>query len=888
MSMRDIRGILDPKTIALVGATDKPDSFGRLILENLLASADKRVFPVNPFKAGILDVPAFPNISSLPEPVDLAVVVTPAPTVPSVLEECGKAGVKGVIIISSGFKEAGVNGGQLVDEIDNVRTRYSLRVVGPDCLGLVRPGIGFNATPLAVSPAPGDIAFVSQSGAFGRALVEWGIDMHLGFSMFASLGNMLDVDFGDMIDFLSHDPGTRSVMIYTEEGIGDVRKFIAAARECSRNKPIVLLKPAQTGEEDQLARSHSGYLATNDRIFDAVCKRAGVVRVRTAADLFNAARVLYSLNLPKGPKLLIMTNAAGPGAMAVNALIELGGKVARLSREGAENVKSLFPPFWEQGTFINLQRDAGVSRYRDVLKVCLADDGVDGILVVLTPQGVVEPTELATAIVDLTRRTSKPVIAVWMSGTEGRETLLRGNIPVYNTPEDAVRTYVYMHEYTRNLAILDESPSDVPADSTPQKKTLKALIRRSLDQGQAVLSDEESKKFLTHYGIRANRSRGAADLEEAVKVADSEGYPLALKVVSPEIGHKSDAGGVVLGISSEEELRQEYEKMMGRVKAYCPECTVAGVTVEKMVEKIDYEVILGAKKDKDFGSVILFGMGGVGVQIFQDFSIALPPLNRTLVRNLMEGTRVYRLLQGYRGRPPANLGKLEEVILSFSQLIADFPEIGEIDINPLALSGNRAVALDARIILDTDYASASPPPPHLIVIPYPARHVFHWVLRDGTEVLIRPMGPEDEDATGEMRTSLSEKPLGESFFHVIDRSAREAPAKLSNVDYESEVAIVAEIREGYNRRIVGMGRLTIDPDFTRAEFDIFVLDAFQDKGLGSRLVDAVVDLGREKGIREIYGVILSDNTKMLKMCAKRGCTFETLEKGTTRVTLTFP
>ena len=886
--MGDIQKMFNPKAVAFIGASDKPGSFGSAILHNLLLATDSHVFPINPYKNSVMDVPAFPDIASLPEEIDLAIIATPAPTVPSIVEECGKAGTEGVVIISSGFKRMGPEGERLEQEIAGLGKRYSMRIVGPDCLGIIRPHIGLNTTSLAAGPLQGDIAFISQSDAFGRALIEWGIDTHLGFSTFVSLGSMLDIDFGDLIDFLGHDPYTRSIMIYMEEGIRDVRKFVSAARGCSRNKPIVLLKPARIDDEGQASRSHTGYLATSDRICDAAFERAGLVRVKTAVDLFNMAGVLHSKNLPKGPRLLTITNAAGTGVMAVNTLVELGGKNARLSRESTENLRSLLPRFWKQTVFIDLLRDADVRRYTDVLKICLEDQGVDGVLVIFTPQGVFEAADLAKTLATMAREAEKPVITTWMGrieAKESREILLRSSVPTYDTPEEAVRTYLYMYEYERNLAILDESPQDVPVDSTPSVNALRAVIRKSLDNGRTVLTDEESKRFLTHYGIRSTRACGARDVEEAVKVARSEGYPLVLKVASPDIIHKSDAGGVALGINSEEELRDEYVKMMDRVRACYPECTVKGVTLEKMIEKIDYEVILGAKKDKDFGPVILFGMGGVGVQIFRDFSIGLPPLNRVLARKLMEEARVYKLLQGYRGKPPVNIGKLEEILLNFSNLVADFPEIAEMDINPVALIDSKAIAVDARIILDAGYADHSSSRPHLIAIPYLTKHVFHWSLPDGTDVLFRPIGPEDEPAGREMLTNLSEKPLKESLFHAINQASREMRGRLSTIDYEREAAIIAEIREGGSRKMIGIGSLTIEPIPVKAEFDVVVLDAFQGKGLGSRLIDAVIDLGRDRGVREIYSLIMSDNTKMIKMCVKLGCAIEPMEGGVAKVTL---
>ncbi len=886
--MGDIGKMFNPRTIALVGATDKAGSIGKSILANLLLAQDRRVFPVNPNRQTVLDTPAYPRIAAIPEPVDLAVIATPGPTVPAIVAECGKAGVEGVIIVSAGFREAGPEGQQREEEIVELRKRYSMRIMGPNCLGLIRPHLGLNTTPLASSTLPGNIAFISQSGAFGRALVEWGIETHLGFSMFASLGAMIDIDLGDLIDFLGYDPRTRSIMIYMEESIGEVKKFISAARGFSRNKPIVLLRPARMSDEGKRAQSHSGYLATSDHVYDAVFKRAGVVRVKTATDLFNTAGVLYSKHLPKGPRLLVLTNAGGIGIMAVNTLRESGGKVGKLSDESIDKVKALLPSFWTMGAPLDLLRDADASRYVDVINICLEDQGVDGILVIYTAQGAVRADKLAKAVAAVANKAWKPILTTWMGGKEaqeGRDIFFRNNVPTYDTPEEAVRTYLYMYNYERNLEILYETPADIPVDSAPPNNTLKALVRKILAEGRTVLTEEESKRFLVNYRIPTIKTHMVSNAEDAVSVARSEGYPLVLKIVSPEISYKSDAGGVVLGINSEEELRDEYVKMMDRVRSYCPECTVKGVTVQRMMEKIDYEIILGSKKDEDFGSVILFGMGGIGVQIFQDFSVGLPPLNQALARKLMEETRVYRLLQGYRGKPPADLAKLEQIIISFSNLVADFPEILEMDINPIALSNGKAFALDARVILDANYKNHSSSHPHLIISPYPTKYMAHWRLPDGSDVLLRPVRPEDEPLEHEMLTSLSQKTLKERFFQPIKQITHEMHTRLCNIDYEREMAIVAEIREGNQKRLIGMGRLIMEPDLKKGEFAVIVHDAYQGKGLGYKLVDTVIGIGHEKGVEEIYGFVLSDNTNMLNMSRKLGCTIEPLEEGITKVTL---
>ncbi len=886
--MGDIRKMLNPKTVAVIGASDKPGSFGRAILQNVLLSGERLIFPVSLHKKVLLKVPAYPDVASVPEPIDLAVIATPAATVPSVVEECGKAGVEGAVIVSSGFREAGEEGELREKALKELLKQYTMRIMGPNCLGFIRPPIGLNASPLAANPLSGNIAFVSQSGAFGRALIEWGIDTHAGISMFASLGSMIDVELGDLIDFLGTDPHTRSIMVYMEEGIGDAKKFMSAARGFARNKPIVVLRPARRSGMSEEAKSHTGYLATSDRVYDAAFRRAGVVRVKTVGDLFNTARVLSSKRLPKGPRLLVLTNAFGVGMMAVNTLDALGGRAATLSAPALDELKRILPPSWKESTPVDLLRDADVARYCEAIKICLRDEGVDGVLVIFTPQGAAGAGELAFAISEIADRAPKPIIATLMgSGQthEGREILLRNNIPTYDTPEKAVKTYLYMYSYERNLGILHETPTDVPVDLAPPKHTLKALVRKILTEGRTVLTEEESKRFLAAYRIPTVKTYVAQSIEQAVKIGRSEGYPLVLKIISPDISYKSDAGGVALGIKSDEQLRDEYLKMMDRVHAYCPEWAIKGVTVQKMVENIDYEVILGAKKDTDLGSVILFGMGGTGVQIFQDFSIGLPPLNQVLARKLMEETKVYRLLQGYRGKPPADIGRLEQIILSFSSLITDFPEIAEMDINPIALAGPRAIALDARVVLDPSYSDQSSSRPHLIISPYPAKYITHWVLPDGADVLLRPIRPEDEPLEHEMLTSLSEKTLKERFFQVVKQIPHEVHVRMCNIDYEREVAIVAEIRQENKRRMIGIGRLILDADPKKAEIAVVVHDAFQSKGLGYKLVDTIIGIAHEKSVEEAYGYVHSDNTKMLNMCTRLGCVTEPLEEGITRVVL---
>jgi acetyltransferase len=551
--MADVKRMLDPSTVAIIGASDKEDSTGRNLLQNLLATNGKErlIFPVNPNKKRILDLECYPGISAVPRAIDLAVIASPAPTVPSVVEECGKVGVEGVLIVTAGFRDAGPDGEQLEKEVTSIGRQYGLRIMGPNSLGLVRPHMGLNATPLKTNPEKGNIAFISQSGAFGRALLDWGMDVHLGFSMFASLGSMVDLDFGDLIDFLGYDLHTRSIMLYIEEEIGDVKQFVSAARGFARNKPIIVLKPPRPVSKSVQALSHTGQMATHERIYDAVFTRVGVVRVKSAADLFNTAGVLDARHLPKGPRLMIVTNAVGVGVMATNALNEIGGRLAKCAPESEARFKVHLPAYWKPTNPLDLMRDADVERYEQAVRMCLEEPEVDGVLVIFTAQGAAEPAEVAQSIVRLAKEAWKPVITAWVGGgdvREARKIFLENNIATYATPEEAVRTYFYMYSYERNLELMYETPTDLPIDQAPPKNNLKTLLRRTAAADRVILTEEESKRFLINYGIPVTKTYMAHTPEQAVGAANAIGYPLVLKVVSPDITYKSDVGGVVTGI----------------------------------------------------------------------------------------------------------------------------------------------------------------------------------------------------------------------------------------------------------------------------------------------------------------------------------------------------
>jgi acetyltransferase len=742
--MGDIRKMFDPRSVAFFG-TDARGALEKTLIANLGASEKRKVFMVGQASENPPAPNSFPDIASIPEKVDLAVIATPAPSVPAIVEACGKVGVEGAVIVSGGFKEVGEEGQKLEEEIQAIRRQYGIRILGPNSAGIIRPGKGLNISRLELQPEPGNIALISQSASVGGLVLDWATTAHVGFSMFISLGSMIDIGFGDLIDFLGEDAQTRSIMIYMET-VGNGRKFMSAARGFARNKPIVVMKPGQSLESAKASLSHTGSMAGDDAAYDVAFRRAGVVRVMEVSDLTNAAEVLRSTNLPGGPRLAIITNAGGPGVIATDVLIGLGGRLARLTGQSIDELGSFLPPHWSKSNPVDLFGDADVERYTRAVNVCLKDPKVDGVLVIYVAKRMSEhaatPDELAEAIAVIAKKAYKPLITTWM-GTrhihEGREILKENNIPSYETPEEAIKTYLYMYRYKRNLELLYETPAELPVDQAPPKNHLKVFIKKTLKEERIILTEEESKDFLKNYGIRSTAPFLVNTAESALVTAERIGYPVVLKIVTRDVVHRSDVGGMA-AVYSEAKLKSEYARLLERVKENAPEITVTGITVEKMIENIDYELILGAKKDKDFGSIILFGTGGKGTEIVKDFSIGLPPLNQALARLMMEETGIYKALRGFRAKKPADLRELDQIIVSFSNLIVDFPEIAEMEINPIAISAGQPYAVNARIVLERNHLDSSIQYPHLVITPYPTRYVSHWLLADGKDVLLRPSG----------------------------------------------------------------------------------------------------------------------------------------------------
>jgi acetyltransferase len=879
--------IFNPKSVAIIGASDQEGSVGYAIVKNFtqLGYAGK-VYLVNIRKPEILGIKTYQKIEQIPEAVDLAMIATPAKTVPDVVEECGRAGVKGVIIVSAGFKETGAEGRALEDKILEVKKKYDIRVIGPNCIGIIRPRINLNATFVDKMPKPGKVAFISQSGALGSAILDWAIHDNIGFSNFVSIGSMIDVDFGDLIDYFGTDPQTKSILMYVE-GITEARKFMSAARHFARTKPIIVVKAGKFSESAKAAASHTGSLSGEDAIYDAAFKRAGIVRVEEIEDLFNAAEVLGTQPLPRGPHLAVITNAGGPGVMATDALIAKGGKLAKLNRRTMDALNSVLPPFWSKGNPIDVLGDAGAEQYKTAVEACLNDENIDGILIIFTQQAVSKAVEIAKTIVELVKSKAyqnKTILTSFMgygAVQEANSILNANNIPTYSTPENAIKTYMYMYQYERNLELIYETPEERPVDEAQPKRPIMTILRNAAMEERELLTEDEAKRLLDYYNFPVVKTEVATNAGEAVAFAHHMGYPVVLKILSPQITHKTDAGGVMLDLNSDADVKQAFDIIMHRAKKYSPKAKILGVTVQPMISRKGHEVIIGGKTDPLFGPVILFGMGGVGVELFKDFSIGLPPLNTTLIRRMMEETKVYQLLKGYRNVPPANLKLLEETMVLFSQLLIDFPQIKEIDINPLLINEKEAYILDARITVDKSKVFKKfEPHEHLVISPYPKRYETQWKLKNGQEVLLRPIKPEDEPLWLEMFQSFSEEAIRYRFFQVIKDTPHEVRVRYCNIDYDREIAIVAELSEENRKRILGVGRLSIEPDGKTGELAFIIGDQWQGQGLGTKVVDHVLEIAKEMGVETVYAIMLPDNRRALNLTKKMGFKLERLSDGT--------
>jgi acetyltransferase len=871
--------IFAPRNVAVVGATEKAGSVGRTILWNLISSPfGGTVFPVNPNRPSVLGIKAYSSITSVPDQIDLAVIVTPAPSVPDLIGACVAAGVRGAIIISAGFRETGREGMELERRLLEQARHGRMRIVGPNCLGVMNPRTGLNATFAGAMARPGNVGFISQSGALCTAVLDWSFRANVGFSAFVSVGSMLDVGWGDLIDHLADDPYTHSIIVYMES-IGDARSFMSAAREVALTKPIIVIKAGRTAAAAQAAASHTGSLTGSDEVLDAAFRRCGVLRVDRIAELFSMAEVLALQPRPRGSRLTILTNAGGPGVLATDALIGGGGELSALAPETIAALNAILPAHWSHNNPIDVLGDAGPDRYAQALDVAAKDPNTDGLLVVLTPQSMTDPTQTAERLKGYAQIEGKPILASWMGGADvsaGEAILQRAGIPTFDYPDTAARAFNAMGRYSRDLRSLYETPT-LPAeaeDREPDRARAKALIDAVRASGRALLTEAESKQLLALYGLPTVATHVAADEAAAVAAAERVGYPVVLKLHSETISHKTDVGGVHLNLADAEAVRHAYRAIADSVRERAGAEHFQGVTVQPMVRLDGYELIVGSSLDPQFGPVLLFGTGGQLVEVFQDRALGLPPLNTTLARRMIERTRIYSALKGVRGRKPVDLAALELVMIRFSQLVVEQRGIKEIDINPLLASADRLVALDARVV-------AHPPDvtedhlPRLAIRPYPSRYVTPLTLADGTAVILRPIRPEDEPLMIAFHRALSEESVYLRYFQALKLSQRVAHERLTRIcfiDYYREMALVADRKDAATgaNEILGVGRVSRRRGTDECEFALIIRDGYQGRGLGSALLRRLIAFARDERLRRIVADILPQNHVMQHVCVKLG------------------
>jgi acetyltransferase len=868
-----------PQSVAIIGATEKEGSVGRTLVANLLGSPIScKVFLINPTRATVLGHNCYKRLAEVPEPVELALIAVPAPTVPGVIKECLAAGIRGAIVISAGFKEIGPAGIELEDQIRALIAGTDLRVIGPNCVGVMSPRTGLNATFAAALARPGNLGFISQSGAILTAILDWSATENVGFSHVISVGSMLDVGWGDLIDFLGDDPDTTSILMYMES-IGNAKAFLSAAREVGLRKPIIVIKSGRTEKAAKAAASHTGALAGSDDVLTAAFRRVGVVQVRRVGELFNLAEALAKQPRPKGPNLAIVTNAGGPAVLALDALVEAGGQTATLSADTLRALSELLPPHWSHANPVDVLGDAPPQRIAKAAEIVGAAPETDGLLAILAPQAIADPTLTADLVAKRTNFPGKPILANWMGGkqmSEGVRVLNESGIPTYAYPDSAARTFQYMWQYSDALRALYETPAlNNLEHGGDAQQAARRLLEGALASGRTLLTEPESKQLLAAYDIPTVQTLTARSAEEAVHAARTIGFPVVVKLLSKTITHKTDVGGVKLNLQSDSAVADAFNQIAAAVERTAGPGHFDGVTVQSMVRLDGYELILGSKIDPQFGPVILFGTGGQLVEVFQDRALALPPLTTTLARRMMERTKIFRALQGVRGRKPVDLVGLEQLLVRFAQLVAEQPRISEVDINPLLASSERLVALDARVVLHSSEISDGQLP-RLVIRPYPRQYARDWIAKNGRRFLIRPIRPEDENLMARFHTMLSEESVYARYAQALSlrqRTAHDRLARLCFVDYDRQIALVA-IDQQPDPRIVAVARLIKLHGSRDAEFAVTVADAYQHIGLGSEMMSRLAAIGRDEGLKHFVGQISATNAPMLSICRHLGFRFE--------------
>ena len=886
MSVRHLDRFFNAASVAVVGASARAGSVGATVLSNLMTGGFQGpVWPVNPKYRQLEGLATFPDIDALPGCPDLAVICTPAATVPGIISKLGRLGCKAVVVLSAGLDASGPDGRSLRLAMLEAARPFLLRILGPNCVGLLVPGLGLNASFAPVAALPGRLAFVAQSGALVTTVLDWARTRRIGFSCFVSLGDGSDVDFGDLLDYLAGDPNTDAILLYAES-VRHARKFMSAARSAARAKPTVIVKAGRVAEAAHAAFSHTGAMAGSDMVYDAALRRAGMLRVYTTVELFDAVAILAQPRRPAGGHLAILTNGGGPGVMATDALIAGGGKLAQLSPTTTERLSAELPATWSHANPVDIIGDAPVARYRLALELLLGEPGADALLLIHAPTAIIPSADIARALLPLMRSSRRPVLCCWLGGdsvAQARSLCHDAGLPVFDTPEEAVRGFLQLVDYGRNQRLLDQVPPAC-ALPVPNREAARSRVESLLANGIAAVGEADAKALLGAYGIPVVRTETVRDGEEALAAARSIGYPVALKILSPDIVHKSDVGGVALDLADDAALAAALDAMVARVRSLLPQARLAGFTVQAMARRPQaHELIVGLATDPAFGPVVLFGQGGVAVEVMDDRAVALPPLNRVLAADLVGRTRAARLLAGFRDRPRANLDALYDVLIRVGQMAVDLPELAELDINPLLADSEGVVALDARIRL-VPVVPGTDPLARLAILPYPDALERHVDSALGP-LILRPIRPEDAPAHQVFFHALTPEDVHFRMFGMMRELPPSQLARFTQIDYAREMAFIATRKAGAGEETLGVARVSVDPDNTVGEFAIAVRSDLKGNGLGRMLMACLLDYCRERRLMVVRGVALEDNARMHALARSCGFDVAPASDGTVEMTL---
>ncbi len=870
LGIENLNRFFNPRTIAVIGASNRESSVGAKILRNLTESYQGLIFPVNPFRSEVQGIKAWSSVERIPSKIDLSIIATPAHTIPQIVDECGKAKISNLIIVSAGFDEKDETGKKLTRQILELKQAYEMRIIGPNSLGVIRPKNNLYATFAEKKAIPGKIAFISQSAALCGSVLDWSCETQVGLSAVVSTGSTFDVDLSDLIDYFGSDPQTRCIMLFVES-IKNIRSFMSAARGFARTKPIVLVKSGRIAKNYEPNITRGLQIASDDIVYDAAFRRVGVVRVQTVNELFDTAKALLMQPNPNENSLAIVTNAGGPGLLAVDELIAKGGKLANLSKELSDNLRNVLPYYCRIRNPIDILEEADSVRFRGVIRLCLKDPGINSLLIIYTSLGATSPFEIADITAELAKQSRKTLLVSIMgeddSCQDARRTLNRQGIPAFRTPEDAVRTFLYMNKYTQNLNLLYQTPEELPI-SLEAPTQLKAIIRRAFCEGRNMLSLSESFSFLNAYKIATIDSRVAWTADDAEAIASEIGYPVTMKPVLVQAIPKNEVEKITIEACSPDEVRYKFDLNAEESRKLNTPADFQGIVVQPKADRHSLKFFLGSIKDEKFGVLIVFGSVEPFSETIRNISIGFPPLNQILARQIIDSSKIYHPKGERDNFTPMLL--LEEILIRFSQLVTDFPELKEVQLNQLSTTENTACVYDASVIIDREriMREVADHHEHLVIAPYPKKYITKRTLKNGVQVKFRPIKPEDEKRINDLFRSLSEETIRFRFFETIKEMSHDTLTRYCNLDYDREIAVVAELQDA--KKIIGVVRIIVDIEGKNGEFAILVGDSWHGMGLGSKLMDIIVDIAKDLKLETIYSYVTPENNKMIRMCSKKG------------------